>query len=257
MFNVGGSINQPIFCYPFDGNKINILIYLYHYSGSMNKNYLRSGLNVVKSTFKVALILVILGVAFSTYAASQADLSGNYYEIGASQSQDRYLGYFDLGEDVQVGIGASFVEETQGYDDRFTENLVHVSLLHSVSRDFASFNTVYSVETSELYRDFSADAGYYKLIVTNLTNEKLSYLVVEAHSSTGMLAILVFGLILIGLGFGLIGLTIGIVVHVLIILGIIFIVKSIMENEQRKRKSHIVANPNTDPIYAGYMPSRP
>ncbi|OLS20624.1 MAG: hypothetical protein HeimC2_36270 [Candidatus Heimdallarchaeota archaeon LC_2] len=223
----------------------------------MNKSYLRSGLNIVKTILKVAFILMILGIAITTYAASQADLAGNYYEISANQSQDRYLGYFELGEDVQIGIGASFLEAREEYDNRFTDNLMNVVLLHSESRDFSVINTIYSVETSELYRDFSADQGYYKLVVTNLTDEKISYVVIEAHSSTSMLAILVFGLVLIGIGFAIVGATIGLVFQVLMILAIIFIVRSVMENEQRKRKSPIVKNADNTTQYAGYMPSSP
>ncbi|MCE7735305.1 MAG: hypothetical protein GPJ54_10535 [Candidatus Heimdallarchaeota archaeon] len=220
----------------------------------MNKTYFVSGLNVVKSTLKVAVIIMILGIAVSTYAATQVDATGNYYEIGANQSQERYLGYFELGEDVQVGIGASFNENLDQAENRFTENIVQITLLHSLSRDFSNANSVFSLETSELYRDFSADDGYYKLIITNLTNENLNYVVVEAHSSTSMIAVLVFGLVLIGIGFAIIGMTVSIVFHVLMILGIYYIVKSVMENEQRKRKSPMMTKTETSPPYAGYMP---
>ena len=202
----------------------------------MNKNYFVSGLNVVKSTLKVALIILILGITMTTYAATQADFAGNYYEIVANQSQERYLGYFELGEDVQVGIGASLGEDLEGNENRFTGNVVKITLMYSVSRDFLDANSIFSLETSELYRDFSADEGYYKLVITNLTNENLNYVVIEAHSSTSMLAVLVFGMVLVGIGFAIIGMTIGIVFYVLIILVIYYIVRSVVENEQRKRK---------------------
>lgn len=231
-----------------------MFIYHYHHSGIMNKNYIVSGLNVAKSTLKVALIIMILGIAVTTFAATQVDASGNYYEIGADQSQERYLGYFELGEDVQVGIGASFDENLDQSENRFTENIVKINLLHSLSRDFSNADTIFSLETSELYRDFSADEGYYKLVITNLTNENLNYVVIEAHSSTSMLAVLVFGMILVGIGFAIIGMTISIVFNVLMILAVYYIVRSVMENEQRKRNSRIMARTETTPKYAGYMP---
>ena len=159
-----------------------------------------------------------------------------------------------MGEDVQVGIGASFDENLEQSENRFTENIVKINLLHSLSRDFSNVDIIFSLETSELYRDFSADQGYYKLVITNLTNENLNYVVIEAHSSTSMLAVLIFGMVLIGIGFAIVGMTISVVVYVLMILAIYYIVRSVMENEQRKRKAPVMTKTETSPPYAGYMP---
>jgi hypothetical protein len=197
-------------------------------------------------------LFLLLSLVMTAVTVYDADPYGTQFSLDAGKSASLGTFYAENGEKVQIAFGLeqasgqyyNYPEYTQGqeyryYDDYYNQNwVVNAIVLKSDSLSFERSEKVADVSGEALTHEMTLETGFYKVIITNLSDQSI---VVWAGYASANLGLLV-GTALLWAGFGVtVGLFTALVQIGFWLVVFYLVAKLIMayqENERQKMKAY-------------------
>lgn len=163
----------------------------------------------VKTTFRVGNVFFLFAILLIAFSLYNANPDGVYYDIQSNSSVE-YKFYMTEGQDLDMGATVVNVNYYEfDLEQYYAEELLDMQLYHQVS---GVDELVYSGKSAAWSRSYQASEGYYRLVLTNLSDDKLGVVVGRASLTVNTVLSLVAGSVFLALSFALSAITFSILI---------------------------------------------